>query len=241
MRFGSLLLCATLGSATLVAATPARAQNKDPLGLKGAIVVIPKTNIPAKELPGNAAVTIHADTALMLSPSDNPSADGVKYKVFTGSSPCATLFGWGCTTEVRQSANKSFVVEAEDLQGKILVRRWTTGVLVVPYKMTLASHSLASGSVTVGPYAGYTTDWLGSEWTFPLAAGITRVSVPSQNGIGSNTEKAGISVATGILFNPGGSVKTGLLLGVDQLGNNSGYKDNGKVWIGLYVGAGFGN
>jgi len=59
-----------------------------------------------------------------------------------------------------------------------------------------------------------------------------------------NVNKQGLTVATGFLFKPAGkasSLTAGFLIGVDQLGQDSQYKENGKPWIGLYVGAGFGN
>lgn len=137
-------------------------------------------------------------------------------------------------------ANKTFEVNADDMLGKMRTSHWTTGVLVVPYKYGLANHSLSNSSVTLGAFAGYTVDWLGSNWTFPFVAGISNVSVPSvQNGAATSVNKAGLSIATGLMFKPSGLITTGILFGVDQLGANSGYKDNGKVWLGVYVGAGF--
>ncbi len=116
---------------------------------------------------------------------------------------------------------------------------WTSGILVVPYKYVLANHDLAKGNFTLGPYLGYKTTFFSTESTIALSAGIANVAVPTiENGVATNTMKPGISVAIGFLFNVKG-VSAGFLAGVDQLGQNSQYQNNGKAWIGLFVGGGF--
>jgi|CXWL01.1.fsa_nt_gi hypothetical protein len=226
----------TLSGVSLIATViPSVDQKNDPLQLNGSTKVVPKTTI--NTLSGSA---IPAYTELHY-------VDGVNgiYTFFTEGDPCSKFSIFGkhlgrCNEAIFLAQDKTFVVAAEQLKNRVVVSRWTTGLLVVPYKYGLANHSLAQGSISIGPYAGYTVDWAGSEWTFPITAGIAKVSVPSlQNGVATTTEKAGLSIATGVLFNPGGLIKTGILLGVDQLGSNSGYNDNGKLWLGVYVGAGF--
>jgi hypothetical protein len=211
---------------------------EDTLKLESSVKLVPITKLT--DTSGNA---IPAGLKLRFSKFD---PDTGNYTLFSGENPCSAWWGdmfGGCPAEVKAEANKTFLVSQDKLAHKVTVSRWTTGLLVVPYKYGLPNHSLTSGSVTLGPYAGYSVDWLGSTWTFPFSAGITKVSIPTlgANGAATSTEKAGISLSTGVMFNPGGLIQTGILLGVDQLGSNSGYKDNGKLWLGVYVGAGFGD
>lgn len=214
-------------------------QQNDPLGLAKSTEVVTLTKVTTQDNK-----VIPADMSLHYSGSEAGT-----YTLFTTSHPsqCWFFCFWRKKHAINdeQFGNSTFIIPTGELKNKIAVRSWTSGLLIVPYKYALASHSLAQGSLTVGPYAGYTTDVLGMELTFPIAAGVTKVTVPTiQNGVASTSEKFGLSIATGLLFNPGGNagpIKTGILLGVDQLGSNSGYADNGKVWLGIYVGAGFGN
>ncbi len=246
--------------ASVIASTD---QNNDPLNLAKNIQIITLSSVEAIQLKrsgsaGIAAeeekrVTIPAATSLHYLASDARS-----YTVFTTRYPgecwipingicSASILGWNISEKSKVTkenfSERTYVIRTEELRNKISERSWTSGVLIVPYKFVFASSSLASGSFTIGPYAGYTTDLWGSEWTFPLVAGITKVSVPSlQNGVARTTEKAGLTIATGVLFSPGGkasNIKTGFILGIDELGKDSGYDDNGKLWLGLYVGAGF--
>ena len=214
---------------------------KDPLSLSNSSEIITLSDI------GGQGASAKIKAGLKLHYKDSNSGNNGTYTLFTTNSPtdCHGLpdFISPCKS-LDGEKNKTYVVTADELRNQVLVRSWSSGVLVVPYKYGVAHHSLISGSITVGPYFGFTTDLYGTESIFVLSAGITNVPIPTANpdGTVTNVNKQGLTVATGMIFKPGGkasSVTAGFLLGVDQLGQNSQYQDNGKIWIGLYVGAGF--
>lgn len=216
----------------------------DPLSLSGSSEIITLSNI------GDGS-TIKIKEGIKLHYQDSKAGT---YTLFTTAKPtdCHGLpefLSFFCnerTAGDQDYVGKPFVASADELRNKVLVRRWTTGVLLVPYKYGIANHSIVSGSISLGPYLGYSTDLYGTESTLVLSAGIVNVPVPTNksDGTATNVNKQGLSVATGFLFKVAGKtspVTAGFLIGVDQLGQDSQYKDNGKPWIGLYVGAGFGN
>jgi hypothetical protein len=121
----------------------------------------------------------------------------------------------------------------------------TYGVAVVPNKVMIADRTFISSSSLL-PYVGYQA-W-GPSWAgaIVLAAGVgtapasTQVST-SSTGASSSTSsstKATFSVATGIIGSVGGAFKIGFLVGVDTQGNKTGFKYQGKPWIGVSLGAG---
>lgn len=217
-------------------------QKNDPLGLADSNEIVTLTAVTTIDKK-----TIPLDMDMHYSGSDtgtytmyttlHPSECGVLPNLI-----CNLLPDWASKANKNNKSfsGQTFVIPADQLKNRVAVRRWTSGVLVVPYKYVFASHNLTPGSQTIGPYLGYTTNLLGSEWTFPLAVGITKVTVPTLiNGVAGTTDKSGLSIATGLLFKADG-MTAGLLIGEDQLGSNSGYSDNGKFWLGFYVGANFG-
>jgi hypothetical protein len=227
-----------VGSVVFSMPTWAADTEKDPLSLSGSSEIVTLSNIEGKNAKIQSGIKLHYQ-----------DSDSGTYTLFTTDRPtdCNGLPDLISPCHSKDEfANKTYVVTANELQNRIVVRRWTTGVLIIPYKYGIANHSLVSGSITLGPYVGYSTDLFGTESTFALSAGITNVPIPTQkqDGTVSNVNKQGISVAAGFLFKPAGkanAITAGFLLGVDQLGQDSQYKDNGKLWLGLYVGAGFSN
>jgi hypothetical protein len=241
---------ATVNIATIV---PSPDQTNDPLGYAKDFEIVTLTAINAKMLeknpPANPSanltveaeknITIPRNTALHYASSTPDS-----YTLYTTGRPydCWNPLGrLGCG-DPNGLAEKTFVVSADEIKNKVLRRTWTQGVLVIPYKYVLSSSNLTTSSFTVGPYAGYTTDWWGMTLTFPFAAGLTSVTVPTVvNNVAGKTEKTGFSVASGLLFRPGGnagSATLGIVIGVDYLSANSDYADNGRPWLGFYLGTG---
>lgn len=236
------------------AALPISAQassQDDPLGIANSVEIVTLTGVNAKKLPsyassgkgGSAAeeITLPSDTALRYIGS---SADS--YTMYTTSRPHECWWnpiGRISCGDPDNVADKTFVIATQDLRKRYLEREFTNGLLVIPYKYVLSSKNMTTSSITIGPYAGYTTNWLGMSVTIPLAAGVTSVTIPTvTNGVASKTEKIGVSVAAGFLFNPGANannVTVGLVGGYDYLGNNTDYADSGKLWLGFYVGTGF--
>ena len=214
---------------------------KDPLLLSGSSEIVTMSDIggKGKDAKIEGGVKLHYQD----------SEAGI-YTLFTTDTPtdCYGLpdFISPCSKKNKYKNSTFGGITADELKNKVVVRRWTTGVLLVPYKFGIANHSIVSGSITLGPYVGYATDLFGTVSTFALSAGITNVPVPTQKSDGSisNVNKQGLSIATGFIFKPAGKdspITAGFLVGVDQLGEGSQYKDNGKPWLGIYVGAGFGN
>jgi len=218
-----------------VSILPPKDAVNDPLDLKKGVHLNLLTDVSADEQ------VLPAHTQLFY-------ADGAngRYTLYTIDSACS---GWGKDAwwdmcgRPHELSNKTFHISASELKGKYALVRWTSGILVVPYKIVPATHNLANGSVTVGPYLGYTTDVFGSEMTWAMTAGIASIPVPTvQNGVTTNSTKAGLTIAAGFMFSPGSAnIKSGFLVGIDSLGPNSGYIDNGKPWFGFYVGGGFDN
>ena len=131
----------------------------------------------------------------------------------------------------------------------------TYGVVVVPNKVMIADRAFISSS-SVLPYVGYEA-W-GPSWAGAavFAAGVGTAPASTQtpassttgpapgSGSGSTSSssstgtKATFSVAAGIVGALGGTFKIGLLIGVDTAGSNTGFKYQGKPWIGISLGAG---
>jgi hypothetical protein len=119
----------------------------------------------------------------------------------------------------------------------------TYGVVIVPNKVMIADRTFISSS-SVLPYVGYQA-W-GPSWAgaVVLAAGVGTVPAstqasPASSGTSNSTgTKATFSVATGIVGSIGSTFKVGLLVGVDTEGSKTGFKYQGKPWIGVSLGAG---
>jgi hypothetical protein len=154
--------------------------------------------------------------------------------------PKAPLF-YGKAAAVQ--ANHLYTITNQDLA----VVRYTnqgfvTGVLSVPFKMHLSDHSVSAGS-TVGGYVGYQTSLFNSITVTPVIAGGLALIQTQDVNSSSQSNRAGVSLATGIIGNvgPHGSgVQLGILLGVDYLGKSADYKYEGKPWLAFEVGYSFG-
>jgi hypothetical protein len=120
---------------------------------------------------------------------------------------------------------------------------FTYGGLVVPNKIIIVDRSF-SQSTSLMPYVGY-KGW--SSWgtaAVVLAAGLGTASASTQQASGSTTSssststKATFSVGVGSIWTFGSIFQFGVLLGVDTAGSRTGYKYQGKPWIGVTLGAG---
>ena len=125
---------------------------------------------------------------------------------------------------------------------KYSVQRYglTYGVAVVPTKVNIVDRTFVSSS-SVLPYVGYEAWGPGWAGAWVLAAGVGTAPASAQTSSSTSTAKATIatfSVATGIIGTVGGAFKVGALLGVDTVGHDSGFKYQGKPWIGVSLGAG---
>ncbi len=189
--------------------------------------------------PRQSKFTVVSDTPVVdpTGANSNRSTLTIQFTYVSNNAPTTNVQGEVVKIGPQYKVDKGAIENTNHV-----LSEWTTGILFVPYKYGLANHSLTQGSITIGPYFGRSAYFssLDITITIPIAAGISNVSVPSlQNGTAVTTQKTGLSIATGFVANISGKLNTGLLLGVDQLGPNSGYQDNGKLWLGLYIGAGF--
>lgn len=125
---------------------------------------------------------------------------------------------------------------------------WTYGGLVVPNKIQISDRSFSS-STSVFPYVGYENWGTGISGTAVLAAGLGTAPASSQTPAANGKQAAGssstssstkavFSAAVGEIWQFGSTFKLGILLGVDTAGSNTGYKYQGKPWIGITLGAG---
>jgi hypothetical protein len=120
---------------------------------------------------------------------------------------------------------------------------YTYGLLTAPYKFFPKDHSFSS-SATIGPYAGW--EFTVSDWFSAKAIGsfgLSSVPVTTTNSTGESTtsNKAALSLSTGVLFDINKQFQLGLLLGADSAGPNSGYQYNGKPWLAIDIGYKFSN
>jgi hypothetical protein len=123
---------------------------------------------------------------------------------------------------------------------------WTYGALVVPYKLVIVDRSFTS-SASVLPYVGW-ENWVpGLSGATIVAAGIGTAPPSTQTGTSaaqassgsSSTTKATLSLAFGQIYSLGsGTFKIGVLVGVDTQGSHTGFKNQGKPWVALSLGAG---
>jgi hypothetical protein len=115
---------------------------------------------------------------------------------------------------------------------------WTYGGLVVPTKLQISDRSFTS-STSLFPYVGYENWATGVSGTVVLAAGLGTVPAQSSTpGSGTTTTRAVFSVATGEIFKFGTIFRAGVLVGTDTAGSKTGYKYQGRPWIGITLGAG---
>ena len=119
---------------------------KDPLSLSGSSEIVTLSDI------GGKGKDAKIQSGIKLHYQDSEAGT---YTLFTTSSPtdCYGLpdFFSPCRSKDKYANTPFSGVTASELQNKIVVRRWTTGVLLVPYKYGLANHSLVSGSITRPP------------------------------------------------------------------------------------------
>jgi hypothetical protein len=116
----------------------------------------------------------------------------------------------------------------------------TYGVIVVPNKVIIADRSFIASS-SVLPYVGYEAWGPGIAGALVFAAGVGTAPASTQTATTSGTSagtKATFSVATGMVGSIAGVFKVGLLVGVDTQGRNTGFKYQGKPWLGISLGAG---
>jgi hypothetical protein len=131
---------------------------------------------------------------------------------------------------------------------------WTWGALTIPYKYELSDHSFQA-KPSIAPYAGYETWGPGFNFAGVIAIGIggssqsaqTSGSSSTTNGTGnSNSTNSGggtqalYTAGAGFIFTLGGSFKGGILVGKDWAGSSTGFKYEGKTWLAITFGKGFG-
>ena len=117
---------------------------------------------------------------------------------------------------------------------------WTYGGLVVPNKIIISDRTFTTSS-SIFPYIGYENWASGVSGTVVFAAGIGTAPASAQSTPvpGSTTAtRATFSVAVGEIWQFGSVFKVGVLLGTDTAGSKTGYKYQGKPWIGITLGAG---
>jgi hypothetical protein len=117
---------------------------------------------------------------------------------------------------------------------------WTYGGLVVPNKIIISDRSFTTSS-SIFPYVGYENWAAGVSGTVVFAAGIGTAPASAQTTTTPGTStatKATFSVAVGEIWQFGSIFKVGVLLGTDTAGSKTGYKYQGKPWIGITLGAG---
>jgi hypothetical protein len=117
---------------------------------------------------------------------------------------------------------------------------WTYGGLVVPNKIIISDRSFTTSS-SIFPYVGYENWASGVSGTVVFAAGIGTAPASAQTATtpgASTATKATFSVALGEIWQFGSIFKVGVLVGTDTAGSKTGYKYQGKPWIGITLGAG---
>jgi hypothetical protein len=121
---------------------------------------------------------------------------------------------------------------------------FTFGALVVPFKVQLSDHSINS-SATIAPYVGYKFSYLSSSIASVVAAGMSTVSVATeQNGAASTESRSAFSAAAGFVGTStknNGNFQFGFLFGRDWVGSDAQtlYKYDGKTWVAVSIGVTF--
>ncbi len=114
------------------------------------------------------------------------------------------------------------------------------GLLLTPYKFHIADRSLTT-SATIGPYVGFHAFTSpGSTVSEVFSVGLGTVEVPGADSSGQPTtdNKLSLSAATGyvVTLTKSGRFQAAFLLGIDWAGRASGYKNNGRPWLGIGFG-----
>jgi hypothetical protein len=136
-----------------------------------------------------------------------------------------------------------YVVERASFASHENVREgYTYGILTAPYKFFPKDHSFVS-SATIGPYIGYELNWLGISGKVIGSFGLTSVPVIGKDDAGkaTTTNKAALSISTGVLWDLNNKFQMGFLLGADTVGPGSAYQYNGKPWFAVDIGYKFSN
>ena len=134
-----------------------------------------------------------------------------------------------------------YEVSAEDLSRNeyFIVKGVDIGVLSLPFKWQLSDGALTAGS-TLGLYLGYRQRALGAPSTILINAGLTAIPTRAAGTTGDVDTRWGVTLASGIVFEPVSQVQLGIIAGIDHTGSKSDtYKYNDKGWISFAIGFGF--
>jgi hypothetical protein len=134
-----------------------------------------------------------------------------------------------------------YEVSGEDLSRNeyFLVKGVDVGVLSLPFKWQLSDGALTAGS-TLGLYLGYRQHALGVPSTILINGGLTAIPTRAAGTTGDVDTRWGVTLATGLVFEPVSQVQLGIIAGMDHTGSKTDtYKYNDKGWISFAIGFGF--
>lgn len=147
---------------------------------------------------------------------------------------------------------KFFLISEPDYLGKSIKYtkeshlNMTVGTLTIPIKLRFAHNRIYdfSKDITLSGAGGirYKADWLHENALIPyIGVGITSISLDSTNTFGdikNSSDRSGVTIVTGLVFESKKGVQIGLTAGWDYLARkeNIDWINNGNLWFGFGIG-----
>lgn len=119
----------------------------------------------------------------------------------------------------------------------------TYGALVVPYKYHFDGSKSFGSNASVGPFVGwrFARENIGVTWKLIGFAGASVIKVDRmEDGESKSDDIAAFSYGAGVIMELKNEFQLGFILGADEVGNDTDYEDDGKLWAAIAIGFAFG-
>lgn len=119
----------------------------------------------------------------------------------------------------------------------------TYGALVVPYKYHFEGSKSFGGNASVGPFVGYrfARETMGVTLKAIGFAGASVIKVDrEEEGQTKSDNIAAFSYGAGVIMELKNEFQLGWIFGFDEVGDDTGYEDDGKLWTAFAIGFAFG-